>query len=125
MSPQAAAAVLSRFRAATSPTGSPRAVSPRGPRVFPRTTNDMLEDLHLPPGTEISTPAMPLSAVQLAKVTNAVMTPVKALPPAIITALEETDAAPFLFFRWLSSCLIEVCQTAPAVPALCLCAPRS
>lgn len=119
MSPQAAAAVLSRFRAATSPSGSPRPVSPSGPRVFPRTTNDMLEDLHIAPGAEISAPAMPSIVVQLAKVSNAVMTPVKALPPAIITALEETTAAPFLFFRWLSSCLIEVRQAAPAVPELC------
>lgn len=128
LSPQATAAVLHRFRAATSPGGSPRAVSPhvmsptpgspRSARVFPRTTYDMLEDLRTAGSAGIDAGAVPdvtSVVLQLSKVSDAVVTPLKSLPPAIITGLEETTAAPFLFFRWLNACLIEVCRSIECV----------
>lgn len=116
LSPQAAASVFSRFHAAVSPAGSPRATSPCSARVFPRTTKDMLEDLR--PGDDSAQKSQDLSSMvtKLARVSDAVVTPVKALPPAIITALEETAAAPFLFFRWITPCLVEVRRPAPPNP---------
>eukprot|EP00892_Ulva_mutabilis_P007419 jgi/Ulvmu1/5049/UM021_0066.1 len=116
LSPHATASVLRRFRAATSPGGSPRSVSPRAtsprsPRVFPRTTYDMLEDLRTAGGGTDATAAVAevqSALLQLSRVSDAVVTPLKLLPPAIITALEDLTAAPFLFFRWLSTCLVEV-----------------
>lgn len=110
LSPQVTASVLRRFRAATSPNGSPQTASrsPRSPRVFPRTTNEMLEDVDTGSNAANSLQELQSMVMEVAKVSSAVITPVTSLAPAILTALEEATAAPFLFFRWLSPCLVEV-----------------
>ena len=47
-------------------------------------------------------------SVQLSRVSNAVTVAAGALPPEVVRGLAEDSAMPFLFFRRLSVCYIEV-----------------
>ena len=48
-------------------------------------------------------------SVQLSRASNAVATSVGALPPEVVRGLAEDESLPFLFFRHLTACFIEVC----------------
>ena len=111
-----AAAFTSRSPSPSSPArrsreGSPRHALPPGaaapPARFPREVEAELRNLTL--AVRGAGDIEPVRSVQLSRVTNAVVVAAGALPPEVITGLAEQDAVPFLFFRQLSACFIEVC----------------
>ena len=102
-----------------SPSASPRAdgrVSPRQiddhaagaapPASLPRALEARLAQLSVP-GQE-SREMEAVRSVQLSRVSNAVAVAAGSLPPEVIRGLSEDSAMPFLFFRRLSVCYIEV-----------------
>jgi hypothetical protein len=98
-----------------SPASSPRAghsitLLPGHARAPPSSVPPALEEhlanvtLALHGGQELEA----IRSMRLSRVSNAVTVAASALPPEVIRGLAEQTAFPFLFFRHLSRCYVEV-----------------
>jgi hypothetical protein len=106
-----AADLLAGFQRTTGRSSPIRASSPRRAHALPhRTTRDMLEALELMVTSQGAAEGALecIQSLELSHIHNAVTARADKLPLEVITGLEEAIAVPFLFFRWLSACFVEV-----------------